>query len=118
MIDFNQLTKRYYSISEVAELFNVSNSLLRFWETEFPSMKPTKGKNGIRRYTVKDIRQLNDIYILVKEKKFTIEGAKDHLKASKSDANTSMPDSIGKLQKIKLRLIEISERIDKLIDDE
>tara|TARA_R110001592_G_scaffold325782_3_gene606115 strand:+ start:38927 stop:39274 length:348 start_codon:yes stop_codon:yes gene_type:complete len=72
----NQL---YYSIGEVAQIFNVSTSLIRFWEKEFDTIKPQKNKNGVRQYRVKDLEHINLIYNLVKERKFTLEGAKDKL---------------------------------------
>lgn len=74
------LTKLYYSIGEVAEMFDVSNSLIRYWETEFNVLKPSKNKKGDRRFMVKDIRTLERIYTLVKERGFTLEGAKKELR--------------------------------------
>ncbi|MCB9298068.1 MAG: MerR family transcriptional regulator [Lewinellaceae bacterium] len=68
--------KRYYSIGEVAKMFEVSKSLVRFWENEFDFLKPHKNSKGDRRFTVQNIEQLNLIYELVKERGFTIEGAR------------------------------------------
>lgn len=82
-IDVKELTKLYYSIGEVAEMFNVSKSLVRYWETEFPSLKPHKNSKGDRRFTKQNIEQIKEIYHLVKEKGYTLEGAKQELKASK-----------------------------------
>jgi len=79
MIEQNILTKRYYSIGEVAEMFGVAASLIRYWETEFTSLKPQKNKKGDRRYTAKDIKHLDQIYVLVKEKGYTLEGAKKEI---------------------------------------
>ncbi len=119
MIDTKSLTKRYYSISEVAEMLQVSNSLLRFWETEFPSLKPIKGKNGIRRYTAKEIQHLCEIHNLVKEKKYTIEGAKEHLKSAKTAKSTSSTENpFNTLKKIKTRLETILKRLDGIIGEE
>lgn len=78
-----ELTKLYYSIGEVSELFGVSPSLLRYWESEFNLLKPQKNRKGDRRYTKKDIHQLEQIYTLVKERGFTLDGAKKELKSSK-----------------------------------
>lgn len=61
-------------------MFEVNTSLIRFWEKEFPQLKPKKNKKGNRLFTVKDIEKLNSIYILVKEKGFTLDGAKAQLK--------------------------------------
>jgi len=75
-----ELTKLYYTISEVADMFEVSTSLLRYWETEFPSLKPKKDRRGDRKFQVKDIKELQRIHHLVKERGFTLEGAKKELK--------------------------------------
>lgn len=76
----DRIEKRYYSISEVADQLNVNPSLIRFWESEFDILKPAKNKKGERRFTNKDIEDLQVVYHLVKEKGFTLEGAKEHLK--------------------------------------
>lgn len=68
--------KRYYSIGEVARMFGVSKSLVRFWENEFDFLRPYKNSKGDRRFTVHNIGQLNLIYELVKERGFTIDGAR------------------------------------------
>ncbi len=78
-----ELTKLYYSISEVAEMFNVSKSLIRFWESEFDLLRPHKNSKGDRRFTVQNIEQFQTIYQLVKERGFTLDGAKRELKLSK-----------------------------------
>lgn len=78
--DFNQLTKRYYTISEVADMFGVSKSLIRYWESEFEFLKPHKNSKGDRRFTIQNIEQFDQIYTLVKEQGFTLEGARKALK--------------------------------------
>ena len=72
--------KRYYSIGEVAKAFKVKPSLLRFWENEFEILKPKKNKKGTRKYTPENIKHLQFVYHLVKEKGMTLAGAKKHLK--------------------------------------
>ena len=72
--------KRYYKIGEVAKAFGVNTSLIRFWENEFDVLKPKKNKKGNRLFTPEDIQNLKMIYFLVKEKGFTLEGAKNKLK--------------------------------------
>lgn len=72
--------KLYYTISELAEMFDVSKSLIRFWENEFPSFRPQKTKKGDRRFTPKNIEQFNMIHQLVKERGFTLDGAKHEIK--------------------------------------
>lgn len=77
------LTKRYYSISEVAELFEVSKSLVRFWEQEFDYLRPYKSSKGERRFTQENVKQFEHIYELVKVKGYTLAGAKRILKEQK-----------------------------------
>ncbi|MHB8261311.1 MAG: MerR family transcriptional regulator [Bacteroidia bacterium] len=71
--------KLFYTITEVAELFKVNASLIRFWEKEFEFLKPRKTAKGNRTYTQKDIENIHLVYHLVKEKGFTLQGAKDKL---------------------------------------
>jgi DNA-binding transcriptional MerR regulator len=79
-IDEHNLTKLYYSIGEVAEMFSVNTSLIRFWEKEFNSIRPKKNKKGNRLFTSKDILKIEKVYYLVKVKGFTLEGAKNEIK--------------------------------------
>ena len=80
----DKLTKRYYSIGELADMFNVSKSLVRFWEQEFDYLRPYKSSKGERRFTQENIRQFEEIYHLVKEKGYTLAGAKRMLKENKN----------------------------------
>ena len=105
--------KRYYSISEVAEMLGVSNSLIRFWETEFSVIKPNKNSRGDRRFTRKDIDNLKIIYHLVKEKGFTLEGAKREMKANKNKLNEKQR-TIKRLKALKGFLQELREELDKI----
>ena len=77
----SNLTKLYYSIGEVSEMLDLSNSLLRYWEGEFPELKPRKNRKGDRQFTVKDIETVYLIHELLKERGFTIEGARKEIKA-------------------------------------
>ncbi len=79
-ISEKQLTKLYYTIGEVAVMFDVNPSLIRFWEKEFTIIQPKKNKKGNRLFTPKDILNFNKIYHLVKKQGFTLEGAKNALK--------------------------------------
>ncbi len=72
--------KIYYSIGEVSTMFNVNTSLIRFWEKEFDVLKPKKNKKGNRLFTESDVTHLHMIYHLVKEKGYTLQGAKEELK--------------------------------------
>ena len=94
--------KRYYSIGEVAKAFGVNTSLLRFWEKEFDQIKPKKKQSGIRKYTPEDVKSIQLVYHLVKEKGLTIDGAKKQLKMqSQDDPKTVL---LEKLQKLKADL--------------
>lgn len=74
------LEKRYYSIGEVADMFGVSKSLVRFWENEFDALRPYKNSKGDRRFTAQNIEVFRQIHVLVKERGFTLDGAKQELK--------------------------------------
>jgi DNA-binding transcriptional MerR regulator len=111
-----QLTKLYYSIGEVADMFDVNTSLIRFWEKEFTLIKPKKNKKGNRLFTPKDILNFNKIYILVKGQGYTLEGAKLALKAGadpvshnaeKTTTNSTHDHAelIARLEKLKVRLM-------------
>ena len=75
--------KIYYSIGEISEILNVNNSLIRFWEKEFEIIKPKKNSRGNRIFTKNDVQNISLIYHLLKEKKYTIEGAKKRLRENK-----------------------------------
>ena len=97
-----ELTKLYYSIGEVAEMFDVSNSLIRYWEAEFSILKPSKNSKGDRRFMVKDIRNLEKIYTLVKERGFTLDGAKKELK--KKNPILKESETVDKLRNLKKKM--------------
>jgi DNA-binding transcriptional MerR regulator len=107
-----KLTKLYYSIGEVASIFDVNTSLIRFWEKEFTQIQPKKNKKGERLFTVKDIELFNKIYQLVKGEGYTLDGAKKALKSKtvvvKTVNNTTdHTDLIEKLEKIKAQLLQL-----------
>jgi DNA-binding transcriptional MerR regulator len=102
--------KRYYGIGEVAKAFNVNTSLIRFWEKEFDALKPKKNAKGNRKFTPEDIQNLKLIYHLVKERGFTLEGAKIHLKEEKQKTLNNF-EIISKLENIKAQLIKIKEHL-------
>ncbi|WP_274473844.1 MerR family transcriptional regulator [Mangrovimonas aestuarii] len=102
--------KRYYSIGEVAKAFDVNTSLIRFWEKEFDILQPKKNAKGNRMFTPEDIKNLKLIYHLVKERGFTLEGAKVHLKEEKQKTLTNF-DIITKLEEIKIQLIKIKNQL-------
>ena len=104
--------KLYYSIGEVSEMFDVSNSLIRYWETEFNKLKPQKNARGDRKYTEKDIRTLQAIYVLVKERGYTIDGAKKALKEELQE-NKRRDIAISKLGKLRSSLLKLRDHIEK-----
>jgi DNA-binding transcriptional MerR regulator len=95
--------KLYYNIGEVAEAFGVNTSLIRFWEKEFDNIKPKKNAKGNRKFTQTDVKNFELIYHLVKERGFTLDGAKLHLKENKSDTLSKF-EIIRKLKGIKAEL--------------
>lgn len=102
--------KRYYGIGEVAQAFGVNTSLIRFWEKEFDVLKPKKNAKGNRKFTPEDIKNLKFIYHLVKERGFTLEGAKTHLKEEKKKSLETF-EIISKLEDVKAQLIKIKEQL-------
>ena len=102
--------KRYYTIGEVAKTFQVNTSLLRFWEKEFKEIQPKKKSSGVRKYTPQDIQNIKLIFYLLKEKGMTIEGAKNHLKNSKSSEENKM-DVLKKLEHIKKELENLRDNL-------
>lgn len=102
--------KRYYSIGEIAKAFDVNTSLIRFWEKEFDILKPRKNAKGNRMFTPEDLKNLQLIYHLVKEKGFTLDGAKEHLKNGKKKPLDTM-EIITKLQTIKQELLNIKNEL-------
>ncbi|MDT0556130.1 MerR family transcriptional regulator [Patiriisocius hiemis] len=102
--------KRYYSIGEVADAFDVNASLIRFWEKEFDVLQPKKNAKGNRKFTPQDIKNLELIYHLVKERGFTLEGAKTHLKENKQKTLSNF-EIISKLETIKAELLKIKDHL-------
>ncbi len=105
-----RVEKLYYSIGEVAEMFNVNPSLIRYWEKEFDIIKPKKNKKGNRFFTIEDIEHFHIIYYLVKELGLTLTGAKKKLKENK-DGTMNNFEVIKSLKEIKSLLLEIREEI-------
>jgi len=106
----NLTDKRYYKIGEVAKAFNVNASLIRFWDKEFDVLKPKKNNKGNRLFTQEDIKNLQLIYHLVKEKGFTLDGAKNKLKENPEKV-VSNHDIIARLQAVKSELTTIKNQL-------
>ncbi len=102
--------KLYYNIGEVAVAFDVNTSLIRFWEKEFDVLKPKKNAKGNRKFTPEDIKNLELIFHLVKERGFTLEGAKTHLKENKQKTLDRF-EIIRKLETVKSTLLKIKEQL-------
>src|SRR5210317_1740521 len=102
--------KRYYNIGEVANAFDVNTSLIRFWEKEFDVLKPKKNAKGNRKFTPEDIKNLELIYHLVKERGFTLEGAKLHLKENRHKTLNKF-EIIRKLETVKAELQKIKNNL-------
>jgi DNA-binding transcriptional MerR regulator len=102
--------KLYYSISEVASWFKVNTSLLRYWENEFDILQPRKTRKGDRLFRVEDIKNLQLIYLLLRQRKFSIEGAKSYLKNNKNKIDTEM-QLVHSLTKFKQFLLELKSSL-------
>ena len=105
-----KVDKIYYSIGEVARMFNVNTSLIRFWEKEFDIIKPHKNKKGNRLFTKTDVDNFSIIYHLVKERGFTLQGAKKKLKENKEEVVHSA-EIVKSLNRIKEFLLEIKQQL-------
>jgi len=104
------IKKLYYSIGEVADIFNVNTSLIRFWEKEFDIIKPKKNKKGNRLFTEKDVDNFFIIYHLVKERGFTLQGAKDKLKENPQDTINQI-EIVKSLENIRSFLVDLKNQI-------
>jgi len=102
--------KRYYSIGEIAKAFSVNTSLIRFWEKEFDILKPKKNAKGNRLFTPEDLKHLQLIFHLVKEKGYTLDGAKEYLKSSQKKSLDTF-EIVSKLQRIKQQLLNIKNEL-------
>ncbi len=102
--------KRYYKIGEIAKAFRVNTSLIRFWEKEFDILQPKKNAKGDRLFTQQDVKNLQLIHHLVKEKGFTLEGAKSKMKADKKEIFEKQ-EIINRLELIKRELINIKNQL-------
>ena len=105
-----EIKKLYYSIGEVAEIFDVNTSLIRFWEKEFDIIKPKKNAKGNRMFTEDDVNNFFIIYHLVKERGFTLQGAKEKLKNNKEDTINQI-EIVKSLKEVKSFLLELKEQI-------
>ena len=101
----------YYSMGEVAEMFDVTPALIRHWEAQFDCIKPHRNKKGNRLFTPEDVERLKQIYLLVKERGMTLKGANKVLKRAKSDEVAQEMELLERLQKIRAALVEVREEL-------
>ncbi|WP_395053975.1 MerR family transcriptional regulator [Flavobacterium sp.] len=102
--------KLYFSIGEIADAFDVNASLIRFWDKEFDILKPKKNAKGNRMFTQEDVKNLKLIYHLVKERGFTLDGAKTHLKEGQKKTLDKF-EIISKLESVRAQLLSIKNSI-------
>ena len=113
-LNLNKNLKLYYSIKEVAEMFGVNESTLRFWETEFPHLKPkTAGPNKVRQYTEKDIKEVRLIYNLVKDRGFKLSAAKKIINSNRDGADRKA-EAITRLMTVRDDLQALKKQLDGL----
>ncbi|MFM6975401.1 MAG: MerR family transcriptional regulator [Sphingobacteriaceae bacterium] len=105
-----EINKLYYSMGDITEMFGVNASQIRFYEKEFDIIQPKKNKKGNRLFSAEDVENFKVIFHLVKEKGFTLQGAKEHLKGNKNEVkeNQRVIDSLEKLKKF---LLEVQEQL-------
>ena len=103
--------KLYYSIAEVAEMFDVNASLLRFWEKEFPQIAPRTNGRGVRQYRKEDVDTIGLIYYLVKEQGMTLQGARLKLKDNR-EATLRNFELVKRLKEIRQELVDIRDQLD------
>lgn len=105
-----EIEKLYHSIGDVAKMLDVNASLIRFWEKEFDIIRPKKNKKGDRVFTNEDVENLRIIYHLVKERGYTLQGAKEKIKSNKQDTFDSV-EMVKSLEKVKAFLLEMKKEL-------
>jgi DNA-binding transcriptional MerR regulator len=105
-----EIEKKYYTIGEVADELGVATSLIRFWEGEFDTIKPKKNRKGNRQFTKEDLKNVRLIYHLVKEKGYTLQGARDFISNGGEEA-TSKIEIIDSLKKVRSFLVELRNEL-------
>lgn len=113
-LNLNKEIKLYYSISEVAQMFNVTETLLRYWEKEFPNIKPEKGGRGVRQYSKEDVEQIEIVYNLVKVRGLTLQGARDAIKARGKQVKSTV-DIVNRLTNVRNELQALNKQLNGLV---
>lgn len=106
-----KIEKIFFSIGEVADMFNVNQSLIRYWENQFDILKPKKNKKGTRLFTKDDVKMVHLIFHLVKERGMTLKGAQKKLKDNQEETINNF-EIVSRLQKVKKQLIQIRDEMD------
>lgn len=117
MLNIDKNLKLYYSISEVAEMFGVNESLLRYWEKEFPQLCPKKAGRGVRQYRKEDVETVKLIYHLVKERGMTLPGARQRLRDNK-EATLRNYEIVDRLKTIREELLSMRDALDAFTYDD
>ena len=104
------IEKKYFTIGEVAKDLGVATSLIRFWESQFDSITPKKNKGGARRYTKDDIEKIRTIYVLVKEKGYTLQGAKEIIE---NPTAKDKLEALESLKRVKAFLLDLKKQLDE-----
>ncbi|MBP5514219.1 MAG: MerR family transcriptional regulator [Bacteroidaceae bacterium] len=110
----NKNLKTYFSIGEVAKMFDVSESLLRFWEKEFPTIQPRKSGRNIRQYTAEDIDEINIVYNLVKVRGMKISAARETV-AKNHDKEVGTSELLDRLLDIRKQLLNIKKELKSIV---
>lgn len=116
-LNTNKDLKKFFSIQEVADMFDVNESLLRFWETEFPQLSPKRAGRGVRQYTKDDIKLVGIIHDLVKRRGMKLAAAREVLKKNKDGAYRSN-EAIDMLKDIRAKLVELRSQLGTIVEGE
>ena len=117
MLNTDKELKLYYSIAEVADMFGVNASLLRFWEKEFPQLSPKKAGRGVRQYRKEDVETAKLIYHLVKERGMTLPGARQRMKDNKENTLRNY-EIVERLKNIREELLAMRDALDAFTYDD
>lgn len=110
----NKELKHYYSIAEVGEMFKLPTTLLRYWEKEFPTIRPKKGGNNVRMYTKEDIEEIRLVYDLVKVRNMKLAAARELIQRNREGAQNSN-DLLRRLSLVRAELVDIKKELDTLV---
>lgn len=118
-MDFSALEnsgKKYWKVAEVAQMFQVPEYTIRYWEKEFDYIQPKKGGRDIRYYSLNDIKKMHTVHFLLKERGLTIAGAKESLKRNK-DGVDKTADAVARLEEVKKKLQSLHKALDSITYD-